>query len=510
MTRVARTATIGALLLAGAVAARAQQPPVAGPKVAASSKSAAATPATVTLMHFNDVYEIDAIEGGKIGGLARVATVLDRLKRGTSPVISTLGGDFLSPSAIGTARVDGEALAGRQMVDVLNAVGLDWAIFGNHEFDLSESAFHARLAQVKFAIVASNVTDANGKLFEHTVASALVPVRAGGRTIQIGFIGLTIDSTKKPWVRYAPPIDAAKAAIASFAGRADAIVALTHLSLAGDIELVKAVPELDVVLGGHEHENWYVQRGTRLTPVIKADANVRSVAVVTMRFGAPHARPVVVSRLESMDQRVVPNARVDATVKRWVSTAFDAFRRDGFAPEAVVTNITDTLDGRETTVRTIPGKLTDLLTAAMLREAKDADVALMNGGSVRIDDEVLPGPVREYDLIRILPFGGKILKVTMTGSLLVNVLDVGLRNTGTGGFLQLANITRQGGSWLVAGQPIGADKTYKVALPEFLLTGGEAGLGFLQRTNPEVTDVVEFRDIRLALRDELKARYPAR
>jgi hypothetical protein len=62
-------------------------------------------PATVVFAHINDVYEIDAIEGGAIGGMARVATVFDRLRR-SGPVVATLGGDFLSPSAIGTARVN--------------------------------------------------------------------------------------------------------------------------------------------------------------------------------------------------------------------------------------------------------------------------------------------------------------------------------------------------------------------------------------------------------------------
>ena len=64
----------------------------------------------------------------------------------------TLGGDYLSPSAIGTAVVDGQPLAGRQMVDVLNHVGVDWAVLGNHEFDVSEAAFRARLAEEPFSV----------------------------------------------------------------------------------------------------------------------------------------------------------------------------------------------------------------------------------------------------------------------------------------------------------------------------------------------------------------------
>src|SRR5919106_6968089 len=138
--------------------------------------------ATITILHINDVYEIDAIEGGRFGGLSRASTVLQQLQRSRSPVLMTLGGDYLSPSAIGTAIVDGQPLAGRQMVDVLNHVGLDWAVLGNHEFDVSEAAFRARVAESRFRVVASNVSDLKGQPFPATVRSAVVPIQADGRT----------------------------------------------------------------------------------------------------------------------------------------------------------------------------------------------------------------------------------------------------------------------------------------------------------------------------------------
>src|SRR5687767_14995695 len=60
--------------------------------------------ARVTILHFNDVYEITPVEGGRSGGLARVATVRKQLLQRGIPLLTTLGGDFLSPSALGTAR----------------------------------------------------------------------------------------------------------------------------------------------------------------------------------------------------------------------------------------------------------------------------------------------------------------------------------------------------------------------------------------------------------------------
>src|SRR5687768_3840746 len=197
---------------------------------------------TITILHLNDVYEISPIEAGKAGGLARVSNFRARLKARVSNLITTLGGDYVSPSALGTARVNGERLAGRQMVAVLNVLGLDWAVLGNHEFDIPEAAFRARLAEAKFGVVASNVTDASGALFPGTVAHAVIPVKTPSGTIRVGLIGLTIDANKPPWVRFTPPLDAARAALAQLKGKTDAVVALTHLTLAGDREIAETLP----------------------------------------------------------------------------------------------------------------------------------------------------------------------------------------------------------------------------------------------------------------------------
>lgn len=471
--------------------------------------SSAGQASTVTLVHLNDVYEILPVEGGKSGGLARVATVIQALKAAHPAVLTTLGGDYLSPSALGTARVDGQPLAGRQMVDVLNATGLDLATLGNHEFDVSEAAFRAHLTQSKFRIVSTNVTDALGKPFPGVPTSLVVPVVAGGRMLRIGFIGVTIDSTQKSWVRYREAIAAARAEIETLRGKVDAIVALTHLSLEQDAEFVAAVPDIDLVLGGHEHENWLMYRGPRFVPVVKADANVRSIAIVTMTFAAPGTPPAIAVRLQKIDDSIASAPAVDAVARAWVEKAFAGFRREGFAPEAVVATIGEPLDGRESSVRNRSGRLTDLIAAAFAREAAPVDMAFFNGGSVRIDDVVPPGPITEYDIIRILPFGGKVVKATFDGALLERVLDAGVNNEGQGGFLHTWGVRREGGAWLVQGRAIDPARRYAVALNDFLLTGGEANLGFLTRGHPQVRDVQELRDVRHAVIEELRRTSPA-
>jgi 5'-nucleotidase len=463
----------------------------------------APAPASVTFAHFNDVYEIEAVEGGRSGGLARVATALQRLRRTNAPVITTLGGDFLSPSAISWARVDGEPLNARQMVAVLNSIGVDWATFGNHEFDLGEAVLGARLAQARFRMVSSNVTNAAGQPFPGVAPSAVVPVKSGTRTIRVGFIGVTLDMNRQPWVKYAPVVDAAKTAVATLKGKADLIVALTHLSLAGDRALVDAVPEIDLVLGGHEHENWFMRRGPRFTPIVKSDSNAQSLAVATVTLRGAGTPPSVAVRFENLNAAVPEDPRVQKEVRAWMSRGYDAFRRDGFNPEEVVGTIVEPLDGRAQTIRTQSSALTALILSAMARAA-GTELGLLNGGSIRIDDVVSPGPVRQYDVMRVLPFGGKIVSAGLDGSVLGSVLDAGLANSGSGGFLHWHGISRQDTTWIVAGAPLDPSRRYVVAMPEFLLTGLENRMSFLTRTNPGVHDVREFKDIRMAVIDSLR------
>jgi 5'-nucleotidase len=477
-----------------------------------SIAAAAAGPrdAVVTILHFNDVYEITPVEAGHVGGLARLATVRARLKAQYPALLTVLAGDYLSPSALGTAKVNGERLAGRQMVAVLNMVGLDWATLGNHEFDLGEDTFRARIAESKFHLVSSNVTDKNDAPFPGIATSAIVPVKAEGRTVRLGLLGLTIDSNKQPWVHYKDPVASAREAVAALNGKCDAIVALTHLALARDQQIAEQVPEIDVILGGHEHENYFIERGAHFTPIIKADANVRTVAVVTLRIPGRGLRPTVTSRIERIDDRIKEGPRTAAEVKKWTDLGFAGFRAEGFEPNEPVATTPVPLDGRETIIRSQPTRLTALIADAMRHEAK-TDLSIFNAGSIRIDDVLLPaGSITQYDVIRVLPFGGAVVRATFTGALLSRVLQIGERNRGSGGFLHYAGITRDTDGFKIDGRSIDPAERYTLAISDFLLTGGEANLGFLTRTNPDVSNVTNERDVRMAVIDELKRGTPGR
>ena len=110
-----------------------------------------------TFLQLNDVYEIAPIQGGAYGGMARVETVHKELLKENPNTMLFLAGDFLNPSLLGSIKVDGERVRGKQMVEVMNAMNFDLVAFGNHEFDVSQKDLQNRLNESNFPWISANI-----------------------------------------------------------------------------------------------------------------------------------------------------------------------------------------------------------------------------------------------------------------------------------------------------------------------------------------------------------------
>lgn len=454
----------------------------------------------LTLLQINDVYEITPVGGGKEGGMARLATLRKQLAAQNPNTFMILAGDLFSPSALGTAKVDGERLDGKQMVAVLNAIGLNYCTFGNHEFDLKEQPFLQRLSESRFTWFSSNAFDKNGKPFPNVAENVVFTVaNASNQQARIGMFGVTMTKNQPNYVTYADPFETAKKQAQALRRQVDILIAVTHLSLDEDMALAQAIPEIDLILGGHEHENVQVWRGADFTPIFKADANARSAYILELVYDTETRHLQINSRPQPVTDKIPDDPEVSQAVQHWVDLGFAAFRQMGFEPEKLVANSPRVLDGRESSVRNHPTQLTEIIVEGFLQAAPEAELAIFNGGSVRIDDEIPPGPITEYDVIRILPFGGKVVAVEMRGRLLKQVLDQGQANKGTGGFLHATKVSwsNDQDNWLINGKPLDQRRNYKIAISDFLITGNEQGLSYLNRQNADLKvlneNVIEVR-----------------
>ncbi|HTG49005.1 MAG TPA: metallophosphoesterase, partial [Gemmatimonadales bacterium] len=194
----------------------------------------------VRFLLINDVYVADTLTDGS-GGLARVATVRHRVAD-QGPILFVLAGDVLSPSLLS------KYYGGRQMVEALNAAQLDYATFGNHEFELPRDTLIARIAASSFKWLSANCTLADGTRFPEV--QPWDTVRVSGHLV--GLFGLTLQGSYRSYVRCTDPDSAALAVADTLTAlKADLIVGLTHQTLEVDRELLARDPRVDLILGGH-------------------------------------------------------------------------------------------------------------------------------------------------------------------------------------------------------------------------------------------------------------------
>ncbi len=474
----------------------------------------------LTFLQLNDVYEITPVENGKFGGMARVATVRKELLKENPNTITTLSGDFISPSAIGTSKYQGKRINGAQMVDAMNAVGVDYVCFGNHEFDLGYEPLQECINQSKFTWVSSNIQYTpsqegfvapfrkmvDGKEESFPESKIVLVKNSSGAEIRVGLIGLTIGSNKPSYIVWEDPFDAARRRVNELKGKTDIIVALTHLSIEDDKQLAALVPEITMILGGHEHTNMMFKEGS--TIISKADANARTVYIHRLRWNTSTKSLGITSEVKTIDATIPEEPATAKVVNDWTNRAYAGFQEKGFNPEEVVTTFKDAQDGRESSIRYKQTNLGTLVAKSMLAAAKNSQIAVFNSGSIRLDDQLF-GVTTQYDIIRTMPFGGKLFDVEMRGSLLQKLLDAGEKNAGRGGYLQYDGVafdlTKK--TWNVNGKAIDVKGKYWVIVSDYLFSGKEQGIEFFSKENPDVLNVLEpssdandlRRDIRLAV-----------
>ncbi len=426
-----------------------------------------------TFLHLNDVYESLPLDNGRKGGLARVAYVRKLLKEENSNTYTILAGDLVSPSAIGLSQVNGTMLNGRQMIATMNVLGLDYMTFGNHEFDLSESQLLARMNESTFTWISSNVFQENSsQLFGPSIPYKILTID----TVRILFIGLTID-TNHPYVRIinqSSLVNYVQEFLTKFPnGTYDVLVAITHLDLTVDTELVSRIPQIDLVLGGHEHEDYYYLRGIKYTPIYKADANAFTAYIHRCAFNLDTRKFRIYSTLTRITSEIPDEEKTAAVANYWFNLGIQGFEALGYEPKKVASCLPSNieLDGTSEAVRSRPTLLTIYICEGMLQltAIDQTIIGMINGGTVRIDD-ILRGTITQYDILRTLPFGNIVVALSVPGRLLAQVLTNGIALKGNGMFLIYTGVETfdDGQTWLFNGTDISTSGLYyKVATTSY-------------------------------------------
>jgi 5'-nucleotidase len=336
------------------------------------------------------------------------------------------------------------------------------------------------MKESRFKWIAANVIDKKtGKPFGNAEPYVIREFEG----VKVGIFGLVLPDTKttsRPGsdVDFLNPCETARKVVSQLRERGvKTIVALTHLSMAEDKQVARCA-DIDVIIGGHEHS--LLESSSGGAPIFKMTADAREMAQVDLNVLKDKGT------VESIDWRVIPvtseikeDARF-ATINRKYGALLRELAR-------VVGRTTVELEARSAVGRRQETNVGNFITDAF-RASTRSDVGLMNGGSIRADEVIKPGPLTERDVLSILPFKNKVVKLEVTGNVLRQALEHGVARSAEdaepGRFPQVSGVTftfdarRPAGSRIVDlkvnGLPLKENAKYTLATSDYVgLDGGD-------------------------------------
>lgn len=428
----------------------------------------------ITFLQLNDVYQIDPVDHGLHGGLARVASLKKEIMARTPDAIFVLAGDTLSPS------VASKVFKGRQMIAGWNALNLDYSTFGNHEFDFGPFELLQRMKDSKFTWVCSNVFD---KKTGETFGGAKPFVVRDVDGVKVGIFGMLTPDTEKqsrpgPDIKIENPTAVVATTVQEMKKEGtDIVVGLTHLTIDQDKEIARKAP-IDVILGGHEHI--VIQAFTGKTPILKMGSDARNLGKIEITYSKKR------KQIESIDWEIIPvtqELRDDPEVTKVFAEYEAQLHKELDMPAGATAVELDALQVHNTQQETNLGDFV----ADAFRHALEADVAIFNGGALRSNQVYPAGKITHRDVMSILPFENPVVKLKVSGTTLREALEHGVSrvglNKGDGRFPQISGMefkydaSKPLGNRVVQatvnGKPLDDKSTYTVATTAFVVSGGD-------------------------------------
>lgn len=443
-------------------------------------------------------------------GFAGLKQIMDTLEADGTPVLLVDDGDAIQGEPIGTLS------EGKAVTELMNKVGYDAAIPGNHEFDYGMDNFLEIAGIAEFPYISCNLRKGSELLLDPYVI-----LDAGGK--RVAFVGVTTPETiatsdpkafqdengnylydftqKDPtgqefYDAVQKNVDAARA------DGADYVILLGHLGMEASLapfdyaSVAANTDGIDAILDGHSHDYEQVRVANKSGKIIpRAGCGTKMKCIGWARIDTEDGNvttglydwnnEVNATELLGIDNdvsRAVADkiAEYDEQLSGVVGTSsFDLTIHDPVA--------TDSNGAPVLIARNAETNLGDLIADAF-RDQTGADVAIMQAGSIRVS--IPAGDITGRDILTVLPFNKELCTAEVSGQQILDALEFGVSKLPNmfGGFLQVSGLTyeidadvpsgcitdengmfagvsgeRRVKNVMVGGEPIDPDKVYTLA-----------------------------------------------
>lgn len=340
----------------------------------------------LTIFHINDQH-------GQLDNFSKIKYIIDQEKTQTN-VMVVCSGDIFSGNPV----VDNYEEKGFPMIDVMNKVGFDISVIGNHEFDYGETILKDRFNQSQFTWICANVNmNSTGipEPFEYkTITKSDVKVTFLGLVETDGKDGAVIPSTH-PWRVQNITFQPYSSIVSKYAEvkeneKSDLYVALTHLGNYADTNLATNYPYFDMIIGGHSHA--VTNTTINKIPVFQAGSNLNYLGKIKLII---QNKKITSTEYELIDLNNYSNS--DKDLKSLITSYNENANLDeviGFAAAYHNRNA-------------VGNFYTDAL-----RNELNVDVSFQNTGGIRSDLD--QGDISKREIYSIDPFNNGSVTYTMT------------------------------------------------------------------------------------------------
>lgn len=471
----------------------------------------------ITILHTNDHHGHFWQNDHGEYGLGAQKTLVDGIRR----EVAAQGGSLLllSGGDINTGVPESDLQDAEPDFRGMNLVGYDAMAIGNHEFDNPLSVLRQQEKWATFPLLSANI-------YQKSTGQRLFKPYAlfDKQGIKIAVIGLTTDDTAKIGnpeyftdMEFRVPAQEAKQVVEQLRKdeKPDVIIAATHMghydngehgsNAPGDVEMARSLPAgyLDMIVGGHSQDpvcmagdnrkqadyvpgtpcspdrqngTWIVQAHEWGKYVGRADFEFRNGELKLVHYQLiPVNLKKKVEKADGTSERVYYTQQIaeDPTMMKLLTP----FQDKGKAQLGVkIGSVNGKLEGDRSKVRFVQTNLARVMLAAQMERA-DADFAVMSGGGVR--DSIESGDITYKNVLKVQPFGNTLVHVDMKGREVEQYLAVVANmKPDSGAYAQFANVSLvadgKGVSEVkINGQPLQADKTYRMATLNFNALGGD-------------------------------------
>lgn len=461
--------------------------------------------------------EQEAKEGKCYGGFARLATLIRQARNSSVPCLFLNAGDTYQGS------MWFNVYKWKIVAKFLNLLAPDAVSLGNHEFDDGVAGLIPFIENASFPIVTANLD-----LSQQPNLAATKLLNSTVLTVQgtkIGVIGYLTSETKiisvTENVIFLDEVESIRREAKKLKEQGvNILIAVGHSGFEIDKKIAREVEDIDLVIGGHTNTFLYSgkqpdleipeslyptevkQKSGRSVYVVQAYAYTKYLGNFTVKFDRNGEVTEIKGNPVLMDSSIEQAADI--------LQELDGMR-------GAISNVSQTvvgktrvlLQGDSKVCRRAECNLGNMITDAMIdynaqqygsKEGwTDAAIAIQNSGSIRSSiGRGNDNKVTMSDILSVLPFQNSILKVPMTGELMLSVLEWSVNNlelnstsnlfgafTQVSGLQVIYDLTKPKNSRVVSVQvqcancsipsysEMKKNETYVVLMSDFMQSGGD-------------------------------------